>query len=254
MAIRVLHVSDSHVTARVATAPPASLADAVALARGVSTADTLRQVVDCALADPHPPDLILHTGDVTDDGDVESHESAMEVLASAGVPVHWVPGNHDDSRIFAEMAPTSVHIVDLDAWRLVLVDSSVAGAEHGHLDPAQLEELASAVVAGDSWVLVAMHHPPRSSCGHEHCIVTNADEVLATLDTRSVRVVASGHLHAASHHEAANTAFLLGPSTCVQLDHIHPLEHNNRPITALGARWIDLHDDGAVETSLLWIG
>ena len=45
--------------------------------------------------DPQP-DAVLLTGDLTDDGDPRSYARVRELLAPLAVPVHPIPGNHDD--------------------------------------------------------------------------------------------------------------------------------------------------------------
>ena len=67
-----------------------------------------------------------------------------------------------------------------------------------------------------------------------------------------VRAVASGHTHVADDQEHDGIAFLLSPSTCLQLRHDHPLPEHNQERTAIGARVIDLHDDGTVSSQLIW--
>jgi DNA-binding LacI/PurR family transcriptional regulator len=42
------------------------------------------------------PDAVLVTGDLTDDGDPRSYARVRELLAPLAVPVHPIPGNHDD--------------------------------------------------------------------------------------------------------------------------------------------------------------
>ena len=50
-----------------------------------------------ALLDLDPqPDAVLLTGDLTDDGDPRSYARVRELLAPLTVPVHPIPGNHDD--------------------------------------------------------------------------------------------------------------------------------------------------------------
>jgi len=67
-----------------------------------------------------------------------------------------------------------------------------------------------------------------------------------------VRGVLSGHLHLADEVERRDVRYLLGPSTCIQLRHHHPLPEHNRAPTAVGARLLRLHADGRLESELMW--
>ena len=81
----------------------------------------------------------------------------------------------------------------------------------------------------------------------------DAPALLALLGRHpQVKAVASGHLHAAAEEELDGVTYLLGPSTALQLVHEHPLPEHNLDPTPIGARLIDLHDDGTVTSELLW--
>ena len=53
-------------------------------------------------------DLLLCTGDLSQDASVASYEAFRELTAPFGVPSRWLPGNHDEARIMAEVAPELV--------------------------------------------------------------------------------------------------------------------------------------------------
>jgi Icc protein len=81
----------------------------------------------------------------------------------------------------------------------------------------------------------------------------NSYDLLALLDRHSnVRGVVSGHLHLADEVTRRQVHYLLAPSTCIQLRHRHPLSANNRVATPVGARLIDLHPDGRIESEMAW--
>jgi Icc protein len=76
-----LQISDSHI----GFAKPAN-PDARA---------TLRQAVAKVVALPARPDFIIHTGDVSQLSRDEEFDDASEILREAGVPVFFIPGEHD---------------------------------------------------------------------------------------------------------------------------------------------------------------
>ena len=80
-AFRFLQISDSHI----GFAKPAN-PDARA---------TLREAVAKVLALPDKPDFIVHTGDVSQLSRDEEFDDAHEILREAGVPLFFIPGEHD---------------------------------------------------------------------------------------------------------------------------------------------------------------
>jgi Icc protein len=255
--LRVLHLTDTHVVATEAEQPPASFADAVASIQGRTTTELLRSVVDAVLADGFDPDLVLHTGDATDDGEPASCAVLRRELDALGAPVVAVPGNHDRADLLAQAfdrEAVDVRSVDLGAWQVVAVDCAEFGRGNGELGPDALAALDAALDAASGHVLIGLHHPPISVCSDPYCQLLPADEVLALIDRHpNVRAVVSGHLHVTDAIERGGVAYLLSPSTCLQLRHEHPLQEHNRTPTPLGARLLELHDDGRVESRLLWV-
>jgi Icc protein len=56
---------------------------------------TLRETVAKIKALPVKPDFIIHTGDVTHLATPEQFDLAQQVIGEIGLPVHYVPGEHD---------------------------------------------------------------------------------------------------------------------------------------------------------------
>ena len=57
--------------------------------------DTLREAIDHVKALPQKPSFLLHTGDITHLSKPAQFDSAEQLIGSAGVPVRYVPGEHD---------------------------------------------------------------------------------------------------------------------------------------------------------------
>ena len=56
---------------------------------------TLRVAIDKINALPTSPELLLHTGDITHLSKPAEFDNAAEIIGSAGLQVHYVPGEHD---------------------------------------------------------------------------------------------------------------------------------------------------------------
>ena len=56
---------------------------------------TLREAVAKVKALPIKPSFIIHTGDITHLSKSTEFDDADKVFSETGVPIHWVPGEHD---------------------------------------------------------------------------------------------------------------------------------------------------------------
>ncbi len=89
-------------------------------------------------------DAVLLTGDLVHD-DAAGYAALRAQFGASRSPVHCLPGNHDAAEpMRRELAgPPFVHefAVRYGNWLIVMLDSTVADAHHGHLSGPQLERL-----------------------------------------------------------------------------------------------------------------
>jgi 3',5'-cyclic AMP phosphodiesterase CpdA len=94
---------------------------------------------------------VLLTGDLVDDGSSAGYTALRELLAPLAVPCLPIPGNHDDRghfrAPFADHAPLPAHgalhfAVDGYPVRVIGLDSTVPGEDHGRIDAAGMQWLA----------------------------------------------------------------------------------------------------------------
>lgn len=232
--VTLLHLTDTHLTAVPGT--PVMGADPDARLAAVLSAWASRG---------ERTDLVVHTGDVTDDASPEAVDRVNEAIASLLTRLVMTPGNHDDGcALVGESRQTTV-----GAWRLVTARTPVPGAVHGALDPAAL--LARLDDLDDRPTVLALHHPPRCRSTHAWFRLEGADALLEGLAERPhVRAVLSGHLHDAFELEGPGGLLLLGgPSTVASIGHHgDEMTFGEGPT---GARILRLHDDGRLEHELL---
>lgn len=249
--ILLAHLTDMHLFAH----PGASLlgVDTEASFRGV-----LRHLIDSGDA----PDLVLATGDLSQDGRRESYARFLDMVSPLSAPVHVLPGNHDVRAPFYDMlAAQAEPVVDRGAWRIILLDSTLPDEEGGWLASDQLALLRAAGQVEDGrHVLVAMHHNPvpMGSDWLDPMGIGNAAELFTTLDTLPrVRALLWGHVHQVgdSQHvfdqspDRAPLRMLSSPSTCFQFTPFST--HFSIDTAAPGYRWITLHPDGRLDTHVV---
>jgi 3',5'-cyclic-AMP phosphodiesterase len=189
----------------------------------------LKAVVGALERLPNRPDAILVSGDVAEDAAPEQYALAQKLIGRLGVPIHVLPGNHDDRATMREAfglpgegEDPIDYAVDLGPLRLVVIDSTIPGEDHGDFEPAQLERLeAELAAAADQPTIVAMHHPPLVTAIPDWDGVNlpaSARHALATVIRRhpQVRVIVGGHLHRVAASTLAGVPVLAAPSTFLQ--------------------------------------
>jgi len=197
---------------------------------GMDPIPRLEAVIEAVRALPNRPDAVLVSGDLTDDGAEEGYGVAGEMLAGLEVPLHVIPGNHDDRRQLREAfglpgsgdepVNYSARVGDL---RLVAFDSIVPGQDPGDFPAEQLrwldEELAAEPQAP---TLLALHHPPLATGIAEWDainLLAPQREALAGVVARHPQLlgIAGGHLHRVAVSALAGRPVLAAPSTYWQV-------------------------------------
>ncbi len=226
--------------------------------RGVATAATLGRCVAHARRLHPRPDAILLTGDLVHD-DPAGYALLRAQFGDAGAPVHCLPGNHDDpADVGGELdGPPFVHdfATRHGAWLFVMLDSTVAGENGGHLDDGQLARLDAALAAQpDLHALIGLHHHPvpHGSAWLDELMLDNAEDFFAVLARHdNVRALAWGHTHQPFEGMHGRIRLMGTPSTCMQFaQDSDEFEIDSRPPAY---RWIELDPAGHIETGIEWV-
>lgn len=221
---------------------------------GLDTCASLNAVIDQVLEENQRMDLVLATGDITQDGSAGGYQRFIQSVARLPAPCHWIPGNHDNAQLMACMGEEnglSRDWVDLGNWRIVLLDSSLPGAVAGHLAASQFELLDLAIAsAGERFVMVCLHHHPVAiGCDWMDPLgLLNAAALWPRLAGERVRVLLWGHVHQEYDQMRDQLRMLATPSTCIQF--AAESEDFATDTQAPGYRWLHLYADGKVETGV----
>jgi len=200
----IAHLSDTHITV---TGPSVELAQQAILR--VMGLDPL-------------PDCIVITGDIVDNGAPAEYELVASVVATAGIPVHLVPGNHDDAAtMVAVLGGEAYYRVEYPGLRILALDSSVPGRFDGALGAEQLAWLdAELGAAGDDPVILALHHHPVPSgiATMDKMGLVDAPVLAGVLSRHRPPVrILHGHLHRNVTTSFAGAVVTCAPSTLRQL-------------------------------------
>jgi Icc protein len=197
---------------------------------GMDPIPRLEAVIEAVRLLPNRPDAVLVSGDLTDDGAEEGYRLAREMLAQFEVPLHVIPGNHDDRARLREAfglagaggEPIN-YSVDVGGLRLVAFDSIVPGQDPGDFPAEQLHWLDEELAAEpETPTLLALHHPPLATGIAEWDainLLAPQREALAQVVARHPHLlgITGGHLHRVAASALAGRPVLAAPSTYWQV-------------------------------------
>lgn len=173
---------------------------------GLDPAARLAAAVQVINRDHANADFVAIAGDLADQGEVAAYEVLRTSLAPLTVPCHITLGNHDRPEAYLSVFGAEHYdpqarvskVIDLDGYRLILLDTTTPGTHGGALCEGRRDWLASRLdEAADRPVIVVMHH-------HANVLSLPVDEIpladgagFAQLLRRhaDVRMVISGHVH-----------------------------------------------------------
>lgn len=226
--------------------------------RGVQTLPALKRALACARMRDWPVDAMLVTGDIVQD-DAAGYAHFVRLFADFGVPVLCLPGNHDDPRAMRTALSEKPFVLgghyDIGAWRIVLLDSCVAGSAGGRLSAAALAELDRTLSSSAAkHALVCLHHQPVSMSSRwlDQVGLENSEEFLSVIDKHhNVRAVVWGHVHQAFDSLRKGVRLLATPSTCAQF--APRAEQFSVDFRPPAYRTFELRPDGTLVTEVVWI-
>lgn len=247
--IQLVHITDCHLTA----------ADWERVG-GVDTGATLAAVLEDMENHAPPPDLIVATGDLSQDGSPGSYRRFAELLGRVGAPVYCLGGNHDaGDAMLAVLLRHGLHmerVLRTGAWFIHLLPTSLAGREEGRAQAAELEALDTALRANrDKHALICLHHHPVPVGGPWGAGVgiENPEDLFRVADGHTnVRCLLWGHVHRSFQAEREGVQLLATPATSFAViadARGYPAIGPARP----GYRRLTLHDDGTIESEVRWV-
>lgn len=247
--LRVVQISDSHLFRE----PTTELL-------GLNTEESLERVLELVAHEQPNIDLILVTGDVSQDGSPESYLRFLAHIEQFNKPVFWLPGNHDEfnqmQALVADGGNVSPCTVDRGPWRIVMLDSTLPGEAAGAFSTEQLAFLESALAEASArldlrHVMVCLHHHPvpLGSRWLDGVGLKNPERFLEIIDNFPiVRSIICGHVHQASERMRDHVWLYSTPSTCFQFK---PKSQGFAVCdSAPGYRWFDLHASGEIRSGV----
>jgi Icc protein len=228
--------------------------------RGQPTLPSFVSALQQAAGFPAPTALLL-TGDLVHD-EPAGYAHFHTLLDASPVPVHLIPGNHDDPAALAAGFATPFllggshrYSAGDNRWLVVMLATHAAGRVDGELGPTALAELERTLVAAAGVnTLLVLHHPPVAvgSAWLDEIGLADAAAFWEVVDPHAnVRGVLWGHAHQAFEGQRGSVRLMGTPSTCLQfLPGSADFALDTR---GPGWRWLELHADGRIDSQVEWV-
>ena len=167
------------------------------------------------------PDIVIHSGDLTDNGVLADYKLASEKLASLEPRVLVAPGNHDEKNygqsLFKELVGPMDYNVGLESADFIILNSPEPDRDEGRLGRRRQNYLESILKTGNREVLkvVVFHHHlvPVPLSGREVNVLGDAGDVLDLVLREGADLVLMGHRHVRRVIQIYNTIFINSGTT-----------------------------------------
>lgn len=177
------------------------------------------------------PDVVLITGDITDNGLVSEVENAAQILSELKYPYYIIPGNHDNletlwqgfggANIPAKSEKFQNYVIEGHDVRLIGMDSTIPNAHGGELCEERLAWLAQRLAEAPTRpTIIFMHHPPVK------CSILETDEdgfigadklgkIIGQYE--NIERILCGHIHLTTHTKWNGTIVSTSPGNGMRL-------------------------------------
>ncbi len=167
------------------------------------------------------PDVTLLLGDFIEFGENTAAKEWLtrlsEITDLLESPTVAIPGNHDGApEAFYSVFDRPPEVFEVNGVRILpFIDAQEPGF-HATRSPHNLQRMAAARVDFDGPIVTAQHvslFPPGSSdCPYNY---TNAEDVIAAMDTHRITLAVSGHYHPGMETlQTDGLTFTANPSLC----------------------------------------
>ncbi len=206
------------------------------------------------------PDLVVVTGDISDDGSLASYRRFLRSIRRIRRPVFCLPGNHDrPDRLRRVLSRRPTHVVEATrhgCWQLCFLDSTVAGRCGGHLSDERWARIEDRLARfRDRPTLIFLHHPVLPSGSRwldDDMMLDNPERLTRALHAHpQVRALAWGHIHQPFEGRIDGTVCWGTPATSTQFS--RGSETFATTPDGPAYRRIQLHADGGLDSEIIYL-
>jgi len=196
------------------------------------TAESLSLCIKAINALEPKPDIVLVTGDISNNGKYQELVYAKSLLDKLNAPYFVIPGNHDnrdDLRTIFSGSTCPVassekfiqYVINQHEIRVIALDSTIPGKPGAEICSERLNWLEQQLAqAPQKPTLIFMHHPPVKC----NVLETDQDGFIGSDRLGDViekyaciKAILCGHIHLQAHVSWRNTVISIAPSTQMRL-------------------------------------
>mgnify|MGYP002153787191 CR=1 FL=1 len=149
------------------------------------------------------PDVVIHSGDLTNNGVLTDYEYASKKLAMLEPKILVAPGNHDEYNygysLFREMIGPVDRELKIQNFAIYVTDSPQPDRDEGRLGRRRqtyIEERLGQVEEDAIKILVFHHHlVPVPFSGRDQDVLEDAGDIIDMILRHKVNLVLMGHRH-----------------------------------------------------------
>ncbi len=177
------------------------------------------------------PDLVLATGDITNNLTLAEAEHAVQLLNELNCPYFVIPGNHDNREVLLQAFSGPAipgcfegminYTIENHPVRLIGVDSTKPNTVGGHMCQKRLDWLEAQLNEElKKPTIIFMHHPPVKAgvLEADYDGFVGASELGAIVEKfTNIERIICGHIHLPTHTKWHGTIVSTAPSMGMQL-------------------------------------
>jgi len=202
-------------------------------------------------------DMLILSGDLSDDGSYESYENLKYLLRNFECPIYLMPGNHDSPQKIKSICNTSnlksQNYKSIGEWGVFMFNTKKDNSPNGILHRNELVYFDKVMSDNkNSFLLVMLHHHPIliGSDSMDKMIIENSSELLNRINNNKIKGVGWGHIHNEMSVDYNGAQLFSTPSTCYQAKPKSKkflIDHSQSP----GYRVIRLKNGGVIDTEVI---
>lgn len=185
------------------------------------------------------PDIVIHTGDITDEGYLTDYRLAKKKLKMIESDLIVNPGNHDVRNLGRTLYPRFIKKKRVSSKKvkigsetigIVSLDSAVPDLDEGRVGEVEQKYLKKSLKKFKNIrKIVTLHHHliPVPEAGRERNVVDDAGDILKIIIDNDVDLVLLGHRHVPNATKVENTIIInAGTLSCTATRAYHSNSFN----------------------------
>lgn len=226
--IKVAHITDTHL-----------LKDSSLTLNQINPVARLKKII--SIVEKRKYDLVIFTGDISDDGNENSYNLFFDSIEILSHPCIIISGNHDNATTLNAMQenkktciPISKLPITINNWNFLFLNTNVTNQPYGEIKQDDVILMKSTMEKLTGKICVIMHHPvfPSYIGNLDQYNVKNPEYFLSLCENK-IDLVICGHIHGDHRWVFNKTAFESAPSTLFQFDNPDASSQNYRIDNAL---------------------